>query len=77
MTRSPALAILFGTLCTLAVLDGCSAVRPACTVIDLAHQACGAFVQVRLENGELVSVPVSDIRMAAKRTQELQKGGAK
>lgn len=68
---------LFASLTVLLIADGCAAAKPACTVIDIAHQACGAFVQVRLENGDVVSVPVGDIRNAAVRTQQLQKEQAK
>ena len=71
---SLALAMLwFGLVATFV---GCVAAKPACTVIDLAHSACGAFVAVKLEDGSVVSVPVGDLRAAAQRTQAASAGSS-
>lgn len=65
--------LLLGAIGFLAAVDGCAAAKPACLVINVADVACGAFVSVKLENGDVVQVPVGDIRNAAKRTQQIQK----
>lgn len=77
MSSDPNVAPVAGLLVFLALLtlgDGCAAAKPACTVINIADAACGAFVAVKLDDGTVVSVPVGDIRNTAMRTQQLQKG---
>lgn len=74
MLPSPGVMVWCVLLASLVAFDGCAAAKPACTVINIADAACGAFVAVKLEDGTVVSVPVGDIRNAAMRTQQLQKG---
>lgn len=76
LSPSPMALAVCAALAAMMVFDGCAAAKPACTVINIADAACGAFVAVKLEDGTVVSVPVGEIRAAAKRTQ-LQQGAAR
>jgi len=75
--RIPPVLPLLPLALTSALLGwGCAATPKAvCTVIDLASDACGAFVSVKMPDGTVVRVPKTEVRAAAQRSVELGTNG--